>query len=91
MHQSQVKPTRGSSLLRTIDAKQMTMLFDPQKSYGETRKSFELEFEKHYVAWLLERHHHNLSAASREARMDRKHLHDLAKKHDLRWPYESSH
>ena len=58
--------------------------FDPALSYGQTRSAFEAEFERRYVSWLLERHHGNISAAAREARMDRKHLHDLAKKHGLR-------
>lgn len=58
--------------------------FDPTKSYGQTRAAFEADFEQRYVAWLLTRHSGNISAAAREARMDRKHLHDLAKKHGLR-------
>jgi len=58
--------------------------FDPAMSYGQTRTAFEADFEQRYVAWLLTRHSGNISAAAREARMDRKHLHDLAKKHGLR-------
>jgi DNA-binding NtrC family response regulator len=58
--------------------------FDPSKSYGQTRSEFEADFEQRYVSWLLARHSGNISAAAREARMDRKHLHDLAKKHGLR-------
>ena len=58
--------------------------FDPQLSYRETRAQFEAEFETRYVRWLLERHSGNISAASREARMDRKYLYDLARKHGLR-------
>jgi len=60
--------------------------FDPALSYGQTRAAFESELESRYVSWLLERQHGNISAAAREARMDRKHLHDLAKKHGLRGP-----
>jgi DNA-binding NtrC family response regulator len=60
--------------------------FDPSLSYGQTRAAFDSELESHYVSWLLARHHGNISAAAREARMDRKHLHDLAKKHGLRGP-----
>ncbi len=60
--------------------------FDPALSYGQTRSVFETELERRYVSWLLERHHGNISSAAREARMDRKHLHDLAKKHGLREP-----
>jgi len=58
--------------------------FDPTKSYRETRAKYDAEFERRYVKWLLGRHGGNVSAAAREARMDRKHLHDMAKKHGLR-------
>ena len=36
-----------------------------------------------YVKWLLGRHGGNISAAAREAKMDRKHLYDMAKKHGI--------
>jgi transcriptional regulator with GAF, ATPase, and Fis domain len=58
--------------------------FEPGKSYRETRAKFDADFERRYVKWLLGRHNGNVSAAAREARMDRKHLHDMAKKHGLR-------
>jgi transcriptional regulator with GAF, ATPase, and Fis domain len=58
--------------------------FEPEKSYRETRAKYDAEFEKRYVKWLLGRHAGNISAAAREAKMDRKHLHDMAKKHGLR-------
>ncbi len=58
--------------------------FDAAKTYRETRARFDAEFEQKYVRWLLGRHHGNVSAAAREAKMDRKHLHDMAKKHGLR-------
>lgn len=69
---------------RQPELKSVPAQFDPTQSYGQTRAALESEFERRYVAWLLERQHGNLSAAAREARMDRKHLHDLAKKHGLR-------
>ena len=56
----------------------------PSKSYRETRAKYDAEFERRYVKWLLGRHGGNVSAAAREAKMDRKHLHDMAKKHGLR-------
>jgi DNA-binding NtrC family response regulator len=59
-------------------------LFSRGKSYGETRKEFVDSFEAEYVAWLLACHGGNLSAAAREARVDRKHLSDLRKKHGIR-------
>ena len=58
--------------------------FDSEKSYREIRSDFESEFERRYVAWLLDRHDGNISAAAREAKMDRKHLYDLARKRGLR-------
>jgi transcriptional regulator with GAF, ATPase, and Fis domain len=58
--------------------------FDSDKSYREIRSDFESEFERRYVAWLLDRHGGNISAAAREAKMDRKHLYDLARKRGLR-------
>jgi transcriptional regulator with GAF, ATPase, and Fis domain len=58
--------------------------FEPGRSYRETRAKFDAEFERRYVKWLLGRHAGNVSAAAREAKMDRKHLHDMAKKHGLR-------
>ncbi|HKP63172.1 MAG TPA: sigma 54-interacting transcriptional regulator [Polyangiales bacterium] len=58
--------------------------FDPARSYRETREQWENEFERRYVSWLLARHSGNVSSAAREADMDRKHLHKLAKKHGLR-------
>jgi DNA-binding NtrC family response regulator len=78
---SETQEAVGSSL---VSGTASLTAFDPLKSYGETRSAFESDFEKRYVAWLLSRHHNNVSAAAREARMDRKHLHDLAKKHGLR-------
>jgi transcriptional regulator with GAF, ATPase, and Fis domain len=58
--------------------------FEAGKSYREVRERYEADFERRYVSWLLERHGGNISAAAREARMDRKHLYDLARRHGLR-------
>src|SRR5579883_1084572 len=58
--------------------------FEAGKSYRETRAKYDAEFERRYVKWLLGRHNGNVSAAARDAKMDRKHLHDMAKKHGLR-------
>ncbi len=62
------------------------LFFDGEKSYREVRSGFEADFEKRYVAWLLARHKGNVSAAARAAKMDRKHLYDLARRHGLRDP-----
>jgi DNA-binding NtrC family response regulator len=58
--------------------------FQAGRSYRDTRTRFESEFERRYVKWLLGRHGGNISAAAREAQMDRKYLYDLAKKHGMR-------
>lgn len=60
------------------------MSFHPALSYRQARAECLADFEFRYVRWLLERHRGNLSMAAREARMDRKHLHELAVKHGLR-------
>ena len=65
-------------------AQEAAFAFEPEKSYRETRAKYDAEFERRYVKWLLGRHNGNISAAAREAKMDRKHLHDMAKKHGLR-------
>ncbi len=75
----------GSIALATgTSASDAAFQFDQERSYRETRAKFESEFERRYVRWLLGRHRGNVSAASREARMDRKHLFELAKKHGIR-------
>ncbi|MBL8718051.1 MAG: sigma 54-dependent Fis family transcriptional regulator [Myxococcales bacterium] len=58
-------------------------VFDPTTSYRDARAKFDAQFERRYVTWLLERHGGNISAAAREAQMDRKHLSDLARRHGL--------
>lgn len=62
------------------------MIFDCRKSYGENKAEVVSKFEREYVTWLLVRHSGNISAASREAQMDRKHLTDMAKRHGIRRP-----
>ncbi|MEM9189211.1 MAG: sigma 54-interacting transcriptional regulator, partial [Myxococcota bacterium] len=57
--------------------------FEPGKSYRDTKSEWESLFEQQYVKWLLDRNDGNISAAAREADMDRKYLHKLAKKHNL--------
>jgi len=70
----------GASSIAASEAFQ----FEAGKTYRETRARYDAEFERRYVKWLLGRHSGNVSAAARDAKMDRKHLHDMAKKHGLR-------
>jgi DNA-binding NtrC family response regulator len=58
--------------------------FEAGKTYRDTRAKYDAEFERRYLKWLLGRHGGNVSAAAREAKMDRKHLHEMARKHGLR-------
>jgi DNA-binding NtrC family response regulator len=57
--------------------------FDPSQSFSEAKEKWLDERERAYVGWLLGAHDANVSAAARAARMDRKYLHKLMKKHGL--------
>ncbi|MCK6546006.1 sigma 54-interacting transcriptional regulator [Myxococcota bacterium] len=57
--------------------------FDPSLSFTASKDAWLDRREGAYVAWLLARHGGNVSAAAREAKMDRKYLHKLIKKHGL--------
>jgi DNA-binding NtrC family response regulator len=70
--------------LPAADRRPSTDSFEPDLSYREQRARFEADFERRYVAWLLERHDGNVSAAARAAEMDRKYLYKLARKHSLK-------
>jgi len=64
---------------------QVSVEFNPlELSYGDMRALLLVDFEKQFIRMLLDRHGGNLSKAAKEVRMDRKHLHYLAKKHGLR-------
>jgi DNA-binding NtrC family response regulator len=83
--------SRGSELelpdfppTREVAEEPASATYDPSLTYRETRARFEAGFEKSYVRWLLQRHAGNVSAAAREAKMDRTHLGDLMRKHGLR-------
>lgn len=54
------------------------------KPFKEAKATVVEEFERVYLKALLERHGGNLSAASRTADLDRKHLRELLRKHGLR-------
>jgi DNA-binding NtrC family response regulator len=54
------------------------------KPFKEAKAAVVEEFERVYLKALLDRHGGNLSAASRTADLDRKHLRELLRKHGLR-------
>src|SRR5699024_10448506 len=51
--------------------------------YAEAKAAVLHDLERRYLADVLARHHGNLSAASRDSGIDRKHLRTLARKHGL--------
>ena len=57
--------------------------FDPNQSFGEAKEMWIAHREQSYLQELLSRHDGNISAAARAARMDRKYLHKILRKHDL--------
>ncbi len=58
--------------------------FNPGESYRANKERWNDCFERRYLTWLLERAEGNISRAAREAEMDRKYLHKLIKKHNVR-------
>jgi len=52
-------------------------------TYRDARARAEAAFERQFVGWILEKHGGNIAAAARAAKMDRKYLGDLARKHGL--------
>jgi len=63
----------------------ISLTFDPSEmSYGEIKADLVKQFERHFFALMNIRHKANLTAAAKEVKMDRKHLHDMGKKHGLR-------
>ncbi|MCA9580555.1 MAG: sigma-54-dependent Fis family transcriptional regulator, partial [Myxococcales bacterium] len=67
-------PDRGSAVMPAFVA---------GRSFRDTKAAWESAFERQFVTWLLDRNAGNISAAAREADMDRKYLHKLAKKHGV--------
>ncbi len=51
------------------------------ESYREARARAEAAFERQFVAWILDKHGGNVAAAARTAKMDRKYLGELVRKH----------
>jgi len=59
------------------------MTVDSDIPFKDAKQQIVENFEKEYLAGLLEKHRHNLSKAAREAKIDRKHLRNLLKKYGL--------
>ncbi len=59
------------------------MRIDASLPFKDAKQQVVEEFEKKYLEDLLQQHNYNLSKASREAKIDRKHLRNLCKKYDI--------
>jgi DNA-binding NtrC family response regulator len=59
------------------------MSIDSDMPFKDAKQQIVESFEKEYLAELLQKNHHNLSKAAREAKIDRKHLRNLLKKYDI--------
>jgi len=57
--------------------------FEDGVTYRDARARVEAAFERRFVGWLLQKNGGNVAAAAREAKMDRKYLAELAKKHGV--------
>src|SRR5262249_720065 len=55
----------------------------PDLPFKETKGKLVEMFEREYIEDLMRRHKMNLSAAAREAQIDRKHLRELIRKYGL--------
>ena len=67
----------------TTEAPDDVFKFKPGMTYREARARVDALFERKYLGWVLSRSGGKVSAAAREAQMDRKYLADLARKHRL--------
>ncbi|MEL6340923.1 MAG: sigma 54-interacting transcriptional regulator [Myxococcota bacterium] len=68
---------------RPTDDGRLIVNIDFEKGFNEAKRAVNDAFERAYLEQLLERCDHNLSRASREAEMNRRHLYSLLDKHSL--------
>ena len=59
------------------------MHVDTSMPFKDAKQQIVEDFEKKYLVELLQKYNHNLSKASREAGIDRKHLRNLCKKYEI--------
>jgi hypothetical protein len=57
--------------------------YDIELPFKQAKNALVDQFERAYVVDLMQRHGGNLSAASRESGLSRRHLRDLLKKFDM--------
>lgn len=56
-------------------------VFEDGVTYRDARARAEAAFERRFVTWIFQKNGGNIAAAAREAKMDRKYLGDLVRKH----------
>jgi hypothetical protein len=61
----------------------IAFLFELDVPYKEAKRRLLDQFESTYFAALIRKHDHNLSAASREAHLSRRHLRSLLRRYGL--------
>jgi two-component system response regulator GlrR len=77
---------RAVLLGETAEGEELTALepsCDFTCSFRDAKEEAIARFERRYLRELLAAHHGNLSRAARSVRMDRNHLRDLARRHDI--------
>jgi transcriptional regulator with GAF, ATPase, and Fis domain len=67
----------------TLTSEGPTHEFAENTTYKDARTRAEHEFERQFVRWILKRSGGNIAAAARTAKMDRKYLGDLVRKHAI--------
>lgn len=60
-----------------------THIIRPRMTFKDAKEAWVERFEREYIAALLKRHKGSISAAAREADLDRKHLRKLARRYGL--------
>lgn len=74
---------RGAEAFAMGDADGTTTLIRRRMTFKEAKEAWIERFEREYLAALLKRHKGSISAAAREADLDRKHLRKLARRYGL--------
>ncbi len=67
----------------TLEAEGPKHTFADGTTYKEARTHAEHDFERQFIRWILEKSAGNIAAAARAAKMDRKYLGDLVRKHGI--------
>ncbi len=67
----------------TIKSTDAMAPFNPELSFGAAKELAVTQFERGFLGMLIDRHGGNVSKAARAARMDRNHLRQLLRRHDI--------